>query len=348
VVLGPQPSDETSQTSFNQSRNSNSTFSQPEVVSGPQKEPWCNNQSALDQSASSSQVTFSGELSEDDEERDHTGWKKSWGLRRQFGDHPRAVWRPPSEPATDAIAPFDDPNNDKTNASACWPSKTGMRRGNPKSTYNEDGTLKATCLARRDERGGTPDTSTGIPLARPVKRKTNNEFGESTFWNRPAAPKRKHKTNSSALMAISPTSITHGVIVNTGASHVLFQAKHTHLLLNVQMSSPTSPPFAVLRAANGQILTAIGKGMLYIKHIGVVAFIFRDDDLVHNLLGIAPFADLGCTAVFKAQKFTLYHGKTSLITGQRHSANLWQISLESPTMLTCPPGNHRYGRIYLS
>jgi hypothetical protein len=63
------------------------------------------------------------------------------------------------------------------------------------------------------------------------------------------------------------------------------------LLRNVVLSRPDKPPFAVFRAANGQILTAIGKGIFQVKHISVIAYIFRDDDLVHNLLGIAPFAD---------------------------------------------------------
>jgi hypothetical protein len=65
-------------------------------------------------------------------------------------------------------------------------------------------------------------------------------------------------------------------------------------------------PFAILRAANGQILNSIGRGMLTIRTITIVAYIFRDKDLVHNLLGIAPFADLGCTAVFTAKQFRLY------------------------------------------
>jgi hypothetical protein len=122
----------------------------------------------------------------------------------------------------------------------------------------------------------------------------------------------------------------HDLVVDTGASHVLFQERHTSLLTNVQISSPNKKPYAILRAANDQVLTAIGKGIFRIKHVAVVAYIFRNEDLVHNLLGIAPFADCGCKAVFTAIDFTLSHRKTLLVTGKRFSANLWHISLHKP------------------
>ena len=100
------------------------------------------------------------------------------------------------------------------------------------------------------------------------------------------------------------------------------------LLIDVQLSKPNKNPYAILRAANGQVLTAIGRGIFQVKMISVVAYIFRDEDLVHNLLGIAPFADCGCKAVFTAHDFNLYHKKILLLTGKRHSANLWHISLD--------------------
>jgi hypothetical protein len=86
-------------------------------------------------------------------------------------------------------------------------------------------------------------------------------------------------------------------MVDTGASRVLLRQQHMGLLTNVQMSEVGQLPFAILRAANGQILSSIT----------IVAYIFRDENLVHNLLGIAPFADVGCTAVFTAKQFRLYH-----------------------------------------
>ena len=119
------------------------------------------------------------------------------------------------------------------------------------------------------------------------------------------------------------------------------------LLTNVQLSKPNTNPYAILRAANGQVLTAIGKGIFQVKTISVVAYVFRDEDLVHNLLGIAPFADCGCTAVFTAHDFNLYHKNVRLLAGKRHSANLWHISLDESKDLpieqhpyaatTCPP-----------
>jgi hypothetical protein len=76
-------------------------------------------------------------------------------------------------------------------------------------------------------------------------------------------------------------------------------------------------------------LKAIGRGTFCIKNIAVMAYVFKDEDLIHNLLGIAPFADCGCEAVFTATDFKLSHNNDLLLTGKRHSANLWHIALPS-------------------
>jgi hypothetical protein len=50
---------------------------------------------------------------------------------------------------------------------------------------------------------------------------------------------------------------TDALVVDTGASHVLFRNKHAHLLSHVQWSSFKQAPYAILRAANGQVLNSI-------------------------------------------------------------------------------------------
>jgi hypothetical protein len=83
--------------------------------------------------------------------------------------------------------------------------------------------------------------------------------------------------------------------------------------------------------------------MLTIRSITNVAYMFRDADLVHSLLGIAPCTDLGCTAVFIATQFRLHHHKNLILQGTRHSANLWQIALNlSNVTLTPAPALHQY------
>ena len=118
------------------------------------------------------------------------------------------------------------------------------------------------------------------------------------------------------------------LIVDTGVSHVLFREKDSKILSHIQMSAATSRPFAVLKAANGAVLDSIGRGMLTIGTVTVVAYIFRDADLVHNLLGVAPFADRGCTATFTATQFALYHHPSKpMLVGTRHAHNLWRIAM---------------------
>jgi hypothetical protein len=62
------------------------------------------------------------------------------------------------------------------------------------------------------------------------------------------------------------------------------------------------------------------------------------------MLGIAPFADLGCTAVFTATQFLLlYHHKNLILQSTRHSANLWQIALNLSNVAQTPaPELHQY------
>jgi hypothetical protein len=131
------------------------------------------------------------------------------------------------------------------------------------------------------------------------------------------------------------------LIVDTGASHVLFREQDSHVLANVQWS--VSPPFAILKAANGALLNAIGRGMLTIHTVTVVGYIFRDKDLVHNLLGIAPFADRGCTAMFTSEKFKLYHrNRIPILSGTRHAQNLWRIAIPDLPPSTATAVTPRY------
>ncbi len=61
------------------------------------------------------------------------------------------------------------------------------------------------------------------------------------------------------------------IIVDTGVSHILFREQDSSLLTNVQMSPPNARPFAILTAANGASLKSIGRGMLNLATVTVVA-----------------------------------------------------------------------------
>jgi hypothetical protein len=68
-----------------------------------------------------------------------------------------------------------------------------------------------------------------------TKRLKGNDFGGGTFWNRPAATKRTTAQEPKALVMNASPSTPYDLIVDTGASHVLFQKKHMGLLTNVQL-----------------------------------------------------------------------------------------------------------------
>ncbi len=73
------------------------------------------------------------------------------------------------------------------------------------------------------------------------------------------------EATSQALFArLDPTATEVSALADSGASHVLFKASAAHVLRNVEYSRKNDPPFAVLKAANHGVLTAIGRGFLSI------------------------------------------------------------------------------------
>ena len=148
------------------------------------------------------------------------------------------------------------------------------------------------------------DTTTVVPPLdqyvdvnhiRPQLRQSLRIQSRKRFRYEPEAmgqgPKESSAFSSTALGVSPPKHL----IVDTGASHVLFRQEDASHLSNVQMSLS---PFAVLKAANGALLDSIGRGMFTIGMVTVIPYIFKDGDLVHNLLRIAPFADRGLKATF--------------------------------------------------
>jgi hypothetical protein len=166
------------------------------------------------------------------------------------------------------------------------------------------------------------------PVVPPTRHSSRTQATKRTRYEPSAMG--QGPANLNAFMATTERSPLNHLIVDTGASHVLFRERDTSILSNIQMSQAGSSPFALLRAANGALLSAIGRGMLKISTVTVIAYIFRDNDLVHNLLGIPPFADKGCTATFSANRFALYHlDRKPILVGTRDTGNLWRIALSN-------------------
>jgi hypothetical protein len=100
----------------------------------------------------------------------------------------------------------------------------------------------------------------------------------------------------------------------------------------LEYSRPHNAPFAVLKAANHGVLTAIGREILAISNVEIAAYIFPDRDLTNNLLGLLPFANMGCTTVFKPRSFHIFkgHSRTAILSGTRPDANsLWRVPIHS-------------------
>ena len=124
-------------------------------------------------------------------------------------------------------------------------------------------------------------------------------------------------------------------IPDSGASHILVRQSDAHILDDVQYSLPDQPPYAVLKAANNANLQSIGRGTLRMAGLQPTSYIFRDSELAANLLGLAPFCDLGCTAVFKQHTFQLFQqrGRGPIMTGTRQAnQSLWRVEIPQAVM----------------
>lgn len=121
-------------------------------------------------------------------------------------------------------------------------------------------------------------------------------------------------------------------VADSGASHILIREGDAHILTDLQYTPVSCPPLAVLKTANGAPLSAIGRGILAVGQLSMTAYVFRNCDLVNNLLGLAPFADRACTSTFRPFQFQIYphKGTIPILTGTRDSSqSLWQVNLSA-------------------
>ena len=179
-----------------------------------------------------------------------------------------------------------------------------------------------------------PHETTTVPEDPPCPYQHIAEFPLCPATTPTMATIHLHENTSRALFT-RMTQQTQGVtaLADSGASHVLLQASAVHILRNVEYSHD-GPPFAILKAANHGVLTAIGRGVLSISGLDIMAYIFPDRDLTNNLLGLVPFANLGCTGVFKPKAFHIFKANdhTAILSGTRDVlTSLWRVSLQRET-----------------
>jgi hypothetical protein len=142
----------------------------------------------------------------------------------------------------------------------------------------------------------------------------------------------QHALLTQRLRARMSESVPNAVwaVADSGASHILIREADSHILADLGYTPVSSPPLAVLKTANGDSLSAIGRGMLVVGCLSITAYVFKDRDLVNNLLGLAPFADRACTSTFKPSQFQIYphNGSTPILSGTRDSSrSLWLVNL---------------------
>ncbi len=127
-----------------------------------------------------------------------------------------------------------------------------------------------------------------------------------------------------------PGSIS--MIVDSGASHVLVRQEDAHVLQNVTCDNSKS--YATIKCAKqGALLTAIGMGSLNIGRFRIQAFICRNHELQHYLLGLNPLTARGCTAEFTNKYFRPNHAaclQPILVRYKHHRPTLWRVTIPPP------------------
>jgi hypothetical protein len=95
-----------------------------------------------------------------------------------------------------------------------------------------------------------------------------------------------------------------------------------------------SKSYATIKCAKqGAILTAIGTGSLTIGRFRIQAFICRNHELKHSLLGLNPLTARGCTAEFTNRYFRLNHTaclQPILVGYKYHRPTLWRVTIPPP------------------
>jgi hypothetical protein len=164
---------------------------------------------------------------------------------------------------------FENKNVESQSSASEKPPTVSSKQAHGKSVGNKKETPAFSTRINDQDADNHADSA----LQAPKNKRKGNDFGHGTFWNRPANPKRKNISEPKAFALHEEQPRPYDLIVDTGASHVLFQQRHMDLLRHVELSHPKRKPFAILKAANGQILKAIGRGTFRIKQIAVVAYL---------------------------------------------------------------------------
>ncbi len=122
------------------------------------------------------------------------------------------------------------------------------------------------------------------------------------------------------------------MIVYSGVSNILLRQEHAHVLHNVICDNSKS--YATIKwAKQGAVLAAIGTGSLTIGRFRLQAFICRNTELQHFLLGINPLTARGCTAEFTNRYFRLNHTaclQPNLVGYKYLRPTLWRVTIPPP------------------
>ncbi len=139
-------------------------------------------------------------------------------------------------------------------------------------------------------------------------------------------------TTDNHIFAIYHRDTAVSFIPDSGATHIFIRDSDAHILHTTTTFAPHTrrPQFEVV---NRQFIVPIASELIAFPDTNVTlrAFIFRDHDLVDNLVGIAPLLRHSYSATFTEHDFALHTPQNVLLFGTKAPySNTWRFSLPRP------------------
>jgi hypothetical protein len=136
----------------------------------------------------------------------------------------------------------------------------------------------------RKHEGSSSTETTHSPTAIEQNQTSQRRATQKRIRYEPEAMRQGPKSARALnVFSLDSTDSSH-FIVDNGASHVLFREQDSTILQHVQMTESNESPFAILKTANGALMNSIGRGMLTIKTVTVIAYIFRNCQILYTLV----------------------------------------------------------------
>ena len=136
------------------------------------------------------------------------------------------------------------------------------------------------------------------------------------------------------------TSSQYNTRATAGAATALADSGATDIMLRQSDSSVLSDvvPHQSMRVGlpNGETMQSVAIGTLHTPAADVQAFVFKNSDLNHSLLGLSALTNVGCKVELTSTDINVTHDGSTIYRGSKLPTDkLWSINLVDPSVDPC-------------